>query len=182
MLRFLKQMLQLILSPARGWEDIASSPSQRHEALRRGLMPLIAIAALSVFCRAFYMIHPDFRHLIPIAVVCFLQYFLTYYLSLALLMSYLPRITGSGGVNEQKLSEFLCFSIGMMVMIGIIDNLLPMTLTLVEFLPLYVAVVMYKGHVFMEISNEGIGRFIGASVFSVIVPIYLIEKIMSNFI
>ncbi len=182
MLVYLQHMIQLILSPARGWEDVASHSISGRHALTRGLLPLMALAGLSVFGGALYEVHPQFGKLLTGAVACFVQYFLTYYLSLAVLMSYLPRITADGATDENRVALFLCFAVGMMCVIGIVANLLPMTLTLVEFLPLYVAVVMYKGRDFLNVKSDVVGGFVGVTVLSVIVPVYLIGMILARFI
>lgn len=182
MLGYLRHMIQLILSPSRGWEDVASHPVSGREAFRHGLVPLIVIAGMSVFVRPLYQINISVAQLIPIAVIGILKYFLTYMIAHVSLSAYLPRITKDGQTDEQRLRLFLCFNIGQMCMIGIIANLLPMTLTLVEFLPLYVAVVMFKGREFMGVRSDVVGGFAGATLLSVIVPVYLFGFILNKVI
>ena len=182
MLSYLRHMIQLILSPARGWEDVAAHPILRSEAFRHGLIPLIVTSGLSVLFRALYQIHTSFVHLIPNAVIGFLQYFLTYLIAQVVLTAYLPRITSDGQVDEYRLTIFLCFAVGQMSMIGILANLMPMNLTLVEFLPLYVAVVMFKGREYLGVRSDVVGGYAGATVLSVIMPIYLFEFILNKFI
>lgn len=183
MLRYLQQMLQLVLSPSRGWEDVASHPVSGREAMNRGLLPLAVAAGLSVICRAFYEVRPEFSHLIPAALVVFIQYMLTYYLALAVLSSVLPRMIEPGAeVNEQRLSLFVCYPLGMMCVIGMLENLLPGTLTLIQFLPLYVAVVMFLGRDYLGVRRDVVGGFIGVTILSVIVPVFLIGWLLAKFI
>ncbi|MDE7144271.1 MAG: hypothetical protein K2N76_05675, partial [Muribaculaceae bacterium] len=98
------------------------------------------------------------------------------------LTAYLPRITSDGRVDEYRLTVFLCFAVGLMSMIGILSNLMPMTLTLVEFLPLYVAVVMFKGREYLGVRSDVVGGYAGATVLSVIMPVFLFEFILNKFI
>lgn len=182
MLRYLQHMVQLLLSPTRGWEDVASHPIEGGEAFRRGLLPLMVISALSVVFRAVYQFHSSVATLIPAAVISFLQYFLTYLIAQVALSAYLPRISAGGKTDEQRLQLFLCFTVGMMAVIGIIGNLLPMTLTLIEFLPIYVAVVMFRAHGYLGIRSDVVGTYVGSTVLSVIVPVYLFGFILNKFI
>ena len=55
MLEYLKYLVQLLLSPARGWEDISAKSPDPEEMTRKGLYPLIGIAAVSEFCAFFYL-------------------------------------------------------------------------------------------------------------------------------
>ncbi len=75
---------------------------------------------------------------------------------------------------------FLCYSVSMMACIAVIGNFLPMELTLVQFLPIYVAVVMAQGRIFLSIDPESMGKYVGLTVGSVIVPVYLIEYLLDK--
>ena len=47
MLHFLKNILQLVINPTRGWEDISGDASTPQDLCRVGLYPMLAISALS---------------------------------------------------------------------------------------------------------------------------------------
>ena len=55
MLEYLKLMMQLLLVPVRGWEDVSSASPDPDEMLRKGLYPLMGVAALSEFVSFFYV-------------------------------------------------------------------------------------------------------------------------------
>lgn len=47
MLEFLKNILQLILSPGNGWEDLSHSKTEPETMLSKGLYPLLGVMALT---------------------------------------------------------------------------------------------------------------------------------------
>ena len=92
-----------------------------------------------------------------------------------------PYITISGDTpDENRIAVFLCYSVSMMACIAVIGNFLPMELTLVQFLPIYVAVVMAQGRIFLSVDPESMGKYVGLTVGSVIVPVYLIEYLLDK--
>ena len=180
MITFLKQTLQLLLAPTKGWEDVASNSPDARRSLIHGLLPIIAVAAISVFARAIWE-HQSFLMLLLSVHTTFAQYFLTYYVALLAMVTALPYITISGDTpDENRIAVFLCYSVSMMACIAVIDNFLPMELTLVQFLPIYVAVVMAQGRIFLSIDPESMGKYVGLTVGSVIVPVYLIEYLLDK--
>lgn len=181
MLLYLQQMLQLLLAPSKGWEDVAAGPMSAHGALRRGLLPLAAVAGLTVLCRGLYLFQPQWSRLAAEAVIVFLQYFLTYFLALLIMLAFLPRLTASDApADEHRVSLFVSMATGMMAVIAILGNLLPRGVTLLEFLPLLVVVVMYRGREFLGVRADVQGRFVCLGIVSVILPVYLIEWLFSK--
>lgn len=178
MVTFLKQMLQLLLSPTKGWEDVAAQRVAPRDALRHGLLPLVAVAALSVFAKAIYMVEPSFADLLVGALITVVQFGLTYVAGLVILTAYLPKITADGTVDTARLDLFLTYSVGLMACISVVSNLLPVELAPVQLLPLFVAVVMWQARPFLSISPDATGRYVGVSVLSVIVPVYLFDMLL----
>lgn len=180
MLRYLKLMLQLLMAPSRGWEDVAESAVDSRRTLLRGLVPLAALAALTCFLGALYQLHPSFSALLIDAIVTFVKYTLTYFVAVAMLVYALPRLTADGLVNRERVELFCAFCVGMLAIIGILEHLLPMELTLLQFLPIYVIVVMAMGRKFVDVGEENIFRFAGVATLSVILPVYLIDWLLGQ--
>ena len=78
MKRYLKHMLQLILSPGNGWEDIGKANDNPRDIALAGYYPLIALAAISVFMQGVYH-HAEFLVLFMRMIVTFLVYFVSYF-------------------------------------------------------------------------------------------------------
>lgn len=178
MLHYLKLMLQLVMAPTRGWEDVAAGADTPRRTLLAGLLPLAAIAAATVYLGAFYELHPSFAKLTVAAVVTFLKYAVSYFVAVAILTYSLPRLTADGLVNRETVDLFAAYSLGIMAAIGILENLLPMELTLLQFLPIYVVVVICMGRKFLDVDSADIFRFTAVGILSVIVPVYLIDMLL----
>ena len=57
MLNYLKYLLQLVLSPSSGWEDIEKSNPSPDGLMRRGFYPLLVLTALSELLAFVYQRH-----------------------------------------------------------------------------------------------------------------------------
>lgn len=182
MLLYLKQMVQLILAPRRGWEDIDSHPATGGDYFRRGLLPLMVVAGMSVFFKMFYQFHPSFGMILIGAVITFMQYYLTFYVGQVLLVTCLPHISVESRIDEQKIASFVDFSLGLMCVIGIFTNFFPLRFTLMEFLPIFVVIVMFNAREFLNIRADRNGSFVGLSIAAIILPIYLMELLFHKFI
>lgn len=178
MLLFLKLIIQVVLSPTRGWDDVAVSAGSARSLLRRGLVPLIGVAGLSVFFRAVYQTHPSFGLLFIASVVTCIKYALTYLAGVMAFNMALPRLAIEGYVNSERVEIFTALCVGMMVIVGICENLLPMELSLLQFLPLLIIAVMCYGRIYLDVDERNIFRFAAVGTLSIIVPVYLIDKLL----
>lgn len=178
MLHYLKLMLQLAMSPAKGWEDIAASADTSRRTLIRGLLPVIGVSALTVFIGAFYALRPAFGPLLIGAVVMFAKYIITYFIGVAVLTFALPRLAGDEIPERDKVEIFCAYSVGLMAAIGILENLLPMQLSLLQFLPLAVIVVMCLGKNYLHIDDGRIFQFAAVVTLSLVLPVFLIGSLV----
>ena len=77
MLRFLKNMLQLILAPSKGWDEVSQLNESPNKIMEKGLYPLLAITAITAFAHGLYGSEPfDFGAQIELALTQFLALFL----------------------------------------------------------------------------------------------------------
>lgn len=182
MLLYLRQMLQLLLAPAKGWEDLAACPITSREAIRRGLLPLAAAAGATVFFRAIY-VKPDWTAMVTECLEAFMQYMITFYFGTLLMAMIIPRLTDPGKPTaEERINLFMSFPVGMMAVIGILAHLLPPGFTLINFLPLAVVVVMFSGRDFLGVPADRQGAFTALTIASAILPVYLIEWLFEKFL
>ena len=75
LLYYLRDMVQLLLSPLKGWEDVETDSFEAKTLLLRGLLPFLAITALTVFVKAFYVADIHWIALIEQAIVCFMKFY-----------------------------------------------------------------------------------------------------------
>lgn len=158
MLRFLKHILQLILSPARGWEDISASGDEPSELCRTGLYPILGVLALSNFIQLFYG-RIDLVQALERAVIDFGIYFACYFLGALILEQTIGSMV-QGEINRRKIDTVSVYAMALMAITGIIPNCLPAPLSLMIILPVFVALVVYKSYRYLTISRDDDVRFL----------------------
>lgn len=175
---YLKYLLQLILSPVHGWEDIGAAPQSQGEVASRGFYPLSAITALSVFAGKIF--HPlrTLQELLIEAIITFVMFFLGYFFATFVLSTCIGPVV-PGHTDERRCQLFSLYVMGMLELIAIIGNIVPITLAITWFLPVYVAVVMWKGAEFAGVKRENSGRFMLLAVPGVLLPPYILKLVFS---
>ena len=182
MLYYLRLMLQLIMAPSHGWEDVAECSRSARYIFAAGLVPISVAAALCVYFSAIYDHHPSGWLMTLHAVVTFAELFLTYFVGMLVMLSCLPHITTTHKANEERVGLFLSLAIGMMATISIIRSVLPAKIPLFEFLPIFVLVVMCRGREFLDVAEESMFKFMALNIVAAILPIYLIDWLFSAII
>lgn len=173
MLNFLKCLLQLILSPGMGWEDISHQGRERSELLKSGFFPLVCITAASAFVPLFYTDGPTVIEAFIHAVILMVSLTAGFYLAGFVMPLMLPDCTG-GDYNEKRTSTFIIYSTALMSIMILVQEVLPFDIGVTWFLPVYVAIVMWKGAKYMGVRPARQGYFVVLAVGSVIVPPYLL--------
>lgn len=168
MLQYLQNILQLILSPAKGWEDVSASLASPDKLAHDAYYPLLGFASMTEFIRLFYHNSGGIVTVIELAIALLGSYFVAYYVGRLIIEHYLKPLT-SGEINPTTTGVFSLYGLGMMLMIEIIENILPTDLTLVKFLPLFVALILYKGTSYMSIKPDHELRFLCIAVIALIV-------------
>lgn len=175
MLKFLKHILQLIISPAKGWEDVSSAGIDPRELTRRGLYPLLAILAITCLIRPLYAsIEYSLVEALQNAIVSFTVYFATLFIAGAAFSTFMPTLTENAGSNFKNQS-FVIFCLGILITINIISNLIPGDLVILKILPVYVIFVMFNGVRYLDVTSSKIGHFMFLAVLSIAAPPYILS-------
>lgn len=173
MLHFLKNIIQLILSPAKGWEDVSADVRQPAEICRDGLYPLLGLYALTGFLQMIYLPDLTLVKAIEGAIVDFGTYFVSYFLG-ALIVEQLIGNIVSGEPNRRKVETVSAYAIGLLALIGIIEHCTPTDLMLIKLLPIFVALIIYKADRYLAIKPGDDIRYLFISVVGlVIIPLFL---------
>lgn len=178
MSKYLKYLFQLILSPAHGWEDIAKSGLAPSRIASAGFYPLIAITSLSVYFQAFYHRHVFFLKLFMDMIVTFAVFFVSYFFSTFMFSLFLEPML-EGKYDEDRCHIFVLYSLGLLALVTIIDNCLPVSFALLFFLPLYVALIQWKGAVYMDVRQSKIGLFMCLAILGVLAPPFVFYFLFS---
>ncbi len=179
MLSFIGHLLQLIISPNKGWEDISSRGDDPNNLTRQGLYPLLGIAACSVFARLIF-IDLTITSLVQQALIEFIRFFLTYFIASFVMSLTLIKVV-DGKPNEKKYCTFIIYNIGILTIISIINNCLPFELSLIQFLPLLVVITMWTGARYISVNKDKLVQFTAISILSILIPPYLLHYLF-NFI
>lgn len=181
---YLQYLFQLILSPRNGWEDIEKATGGEGSRLTptrlaaEGYYPLIAIAAASVYTQALFKHHVVFLSLFMDMIITFVVYFISYFFSIFVLSVALEPML-KDEYDERRCQIFSLFTLGMLAVISIIVNCLPITPLVLFFLPCYVALVQWKGCEYMHIRPDRIGHFMMLAILGVLLPPYIFRFIFS---
>ncbi len=161
MLQYLKYLFQLLLSPGLGWEDIEHTDPDPEELTRKGLYPLMGLAAATEFLAFFYERGIALGTVLIRAVADFGSYFVSVFIAKLIFDYYLGRLTENGRHDIRKASTLTVTGLGMMVLFQVFSNCLPWNLILLKFLPIYVVLVLYKAAHYMNIRRNDEMRFLG---------------------
>lgn len=181
MLAFLKYLIQLILSPLNGWDDLAEHNPDPEELLRRGLFPMMGVAAATEFLAFAYSSGVKIAAVLIAAVGDFGAYFVSVYIARLLFETYFERLCGTQ-LDRHRANLLIVSGIGLMVLFRIIANCLPWQLIILQLLPVYVVLVLSRATTFMSIPKRSEMRFLGLSAGALVgVPLiiyYLIFAII----
>ncbi|MCM1110617.1 MAG: hypothetical protein NC336_05375 [Clostridium sp.] len=172
MMHFLKLLVQLLLAPKNGWEDIAVESDGQRRVYAVGFLPMITVAALSGFVQKAYHTDESWLMMTEKAVVLFFSFFVTVYIAEFFFSLLLIRDI-STSLNQRRIRLFILYTLSVMALMMTVVHLVPFSPVLV-LLPLYSIVVMRMGTRFMKVDRDRIGHFMFLSIGSIFVPAFLL--------
>lgn len=173
MLRFLKYLIQLILSPGHGWEDVERARPDADVLARKGLYPLIGLTALTEFLAFAYERHVTLGVILIRAIADFGAYFIALFICRLILELYLGKMCGVKP-ESARINTFTVLGLGLMVLVQLVTNCLPWHLVLLKFLPLYVVLILYKAAAYLEVDKTKVLSFTMLAALAVVaVPLAL---------
>lgn len=180
LLYFLRDMFQLVLSPIKGWEDVAADKFNGRDLLIKGYIPFIAIASVTVLIKVVYS--PEATLIVGLQqmVVCFVKYFVSYYLAAFVFTLFLPTCI-EGELSMLKCQTFIIYGLALLALVNIIKNCIPVDLAISFVMPVYVLYILWRGLRYMNISFNGVGTFLLLVIFALIAPPYALQYFF-NFI
>ena len=84
-----------------------------------------------------------------------------------------------GEYDEPRCQTFTLYTLGLLALITIIENFLPITALVLFFLPCYVALIQWKGCEYMHVRPDRIGQFMMIAILGVLLPPYIFYFIFS---
>ena len=143
MLKFLKYIGQLILSPGNGWEDVSHAGYDPKSLASIGLYPLIGLASMTTFLGLLFDQESIVVTLLQQAIIVFVALFVTYFIGIAIFGVLLQFLT-EGEPNEKKYTTVITYSVALMAIAKLLENCIPINLPLLYFLYIYIALIIWK--------------------------------------
>lgn len=173
MWQYIRQILQLVLSPTRGWEDISEASVPPDEIQRKGFYPWIDITALSEFAPLFYdsgrTVFMAFEMAIAVAGAMFAACFIA-----RIVMGMTLGAHVDGTLNLTKVNTLALYMIGVAGLFQIIANIVPATLTVIHFLPLISLLIVFKAIPYMGVRQDNAMSFLLlAGIATIAIPMAL---------
>lgn len=169
LLIFLRNILQLILAPGKGWEDVSGDMADPSSLSRRYLYPLMGLAAVSVFFRLIYDSDTRFAVLLVTAFVVFVSLFVTFFFAVAIFKSYFYKFC-EGEPNERKYTTVITYCVCMQSIFTIIYNVMPHISLLNFLLPLVVTLIFWKSDIYLRVRPDRNLAFLLLGICTIILP------------
>lgn len=179
MINFIQNIMQLILAPSRGWEDLSYADHDCRQLVRRRLFPMFGIAALTKFVQMAYKPELEFDVALIMAVVIFVSLYVTYYFADMMFREYLDRfIDGVGDATKSCIT--ISYTLCLLSMAITLCNVIPSSLGLPLLLPIAVALVFWKSSLYLKVKPDKDFAFECFGVLTIIVPPYAIQGIFDS--
>ena len=175
---FAKNLFQLILAPARGWEDISATDSSFENLVRKGYIPLVIIAALSEFIPLAYVGTLTFLEALESCIAIGGGLFASLFAARLLLDVTLKRYIDPD-LSDAKIANLALYLLGLDCYYRIFANILPASLTFLSFLPLISIVVLFKSTTYMGIGEDRAINYLIITFTGVVALPLIICKLLS---
>ncbi len=175
---YIRQLLQLVLSPSRGWEDISAACLSPDDIRRRGLFPWLGVTALSEFFPLLYdstlSVWVAFESAIVVAVAMFVSLYIA---RMFLCMTLSAHVDGT--MNLNKVGTLSLYMIGIACLFRIIANIVPASLTVIHFLPLISLLILFKAIPYVGIrADSSMSFLLLAGIATIVIPMSLTALLM----
>lgn len=168
---FIRQLIQLVLAPSRGWEDVSEAGAAPADIQRRGFYPFLALTGASEFLRLIYTHDLGFWTVLLSAIAVMGAMFVSLYVGRLFLDMTLSQYI-SGQLNATKVDIFATYMIGINCLFRILENAMPASMTFLKFLPLISLLIMFKATAYMAVKPDSQLSFLGlCTVAFIVLPI-----------
>ncbi len=182
MLHFLKCMLQLVLSPRNGWEDISLDDDRRDYRTAASYYMFIGIVAASWLMQWAY--HPAYFNAVKVTelvIVTYAVFFVCYFVGTFVMSVALETLVKQGiEIDEHRTRTFTIYSLALLATVLLIGLLLPASTPVLWFLPLYVLVIMWKGARYLRIAKDKVNWFVIIALMGTLMPPMLLGLLFKS--
>lgn len=174
-LLYLKNLIQIMLNPVHGWEDLKAESPDNDRMFRCGFVPMICVVAITVWTNVLYAASWSVVDNIIMTLGTLAAYFAGYYVAVNVLSMCLPGIVADELYDDRSIMLYCMSCLGLLSLINILSNCIPFDMALLTFLPAYVLVVMWQGRNYLGVKAGSYTRFFLLAVVSVMLPVLAVK-------
>lgn len=182
MLKYIANILQLIISPQKGWEDLEDD-DYRDDGKRGAIdirrlytgcfLPWIAFCSLTIFVRLIYDGPFQVSTAIVRAIIEFFSMFLSYHLAIYIFSWWMPRLVSEDTLPDMRRDAIMVmYCISIIALIFMVGNVIKVNIALISFLPFYVMFIIWKGSEFLDVPRHNIGGFMFMASAAILGTVY----------
>lgn len=179
MWRFFKNMIQLIISPDNGWEDVMRSSNPLKARYMMGWF--IVIAALAGGISLLYPVHPPLLVLCQRAIAIFVVSWATVFFADFVITLALPRLD-EGVMDPRNVSIMISYTVSLLAIQQLLSALIPMTFAMLELWPVYVVVILWRAMKSLELEPGVTGKYLLTVIIAFILPSQLLMRVFNYFV
>lgn len=178
MTTFMKNILQLVLSPSSGWHDIAADSTNPRALAMKCMLPVFALAGLSALMQLRYAPLLTASEALVTGAAIFVSLFATYALGSTVFAQLLPQFVESQP-DADAYSTVLVYALSMLALAETLCNLVPFDMGLPYLLPLAVGLIVWKSSDYLGIKHDKDLVFITFALLTIILPPALIQQLFA---
>lgn len=176
---FVKNMAQLILSPRKGWEDLSYQPVSARQLMESGFYPMMALVGITAMLHGIYGDEPySYTHQLQITITQIVSLFISIMLARAIFEQLLPALCGCPHDTERSATVCI-FCISMIALIMIITNVCPNDISILWFLPAFVAIVVWEARTYLGIQKYKFTNYALLSIGTIVVMPLVLAYLLS---
>ncbi len=164
---YAKNLIQLIISPDHGWEDIAISSSPRRAFKLMTIM--LIVAAVSPLCRLLYIDHSSTLLIWQSTVIIFAAFWATFFIGEFALGMLLPQISDIDNPKD-RIRSFCAYITGLLSLQTILESVIPIPVAILQLWPIYVVVIIWRAMAFLQVSERETGKYFLITIPALILP------------
>lgn len=176
MRNFYKDILQLVLSPDKAWEDIGNEGVDNYSLEHKGLYPLMAVAALSAFAQPLYHSSVTLLDAGVRGAGIFVSLFAGFLIAGKLFAAFSERYANPEA-DMERAQAVATLGLSLMALSSIVCNLMPVSLGLPFLLPLYSALVIWRSFAYLGVPKDMALGYLVFVMASIAAPPMLIQAV-----
>lgn len=166
--------MQLILSPACGWEDLPASKSEGM-SVQDYLVPMFAVAGAAQLCQALYHSDVDMVLVVLRGIIVFVSLFAGWQIASLCYKYSLGRTIPSE--SAAKVPDVVAYGMTLMSLAYTLPPLLPVGLGLSVILPICAALIVCKSIDYLIVPRSREGMYLLLVFGSMYLPPFLIQQL-----